>query len=267
MDRKTRQGYQSLSKFLEYVLGNAPDEFGLVLDPEGWAPLKEVVQVLAEEREWKGTNQSRIRDLQWALTACPFEMDEKRIRLNPTLGKTSGPPARYETDPPPILHYGCRRRPYRTYMTEGMRTAQGHEIILSRSKDLALRIARRRDSNPILVEVHTTVARSKGCRFVAYGERLFLAEWLSVESLVGPPVKEEPEKRQRKAKKQEQPEPLSEAPHPDSFRSKPWVPSGDHALGRTPEEERALLRRQRSEKRVGWKEDLRKGKRRGKPER
>jgi putative RNA 2'-phosphotransferase len=264
MDRKTRQRHEALAHFLEYLLGRSPDDFGTVLDPEGWIDLKQVIQVCSEEKEWKGTTQTRIRDLAWALSDCPFEFDEKRIRLRPDCAAASHSPVREISTPPKTLYYGCRRRPYPTYMAEGIGVLEGKEIVLSRSKEMAIRIAKRREPKPILVEVNTEKALSTGTRFTSYGERLFLVERLDVKALSGPPVKEKemPEKKVPKDKNKKQEKPLGQAPHPDSFHSKPWVPGTDQALARTPEEEREALRRKRAGKRIGWKEEARKGRRR-----
>ena len=262
MDRKTRQRHEALAHFLEYLLGRSPDEFGLVLDPEGWADFKHVLQVCSEEKDWKGTNRTRIVDLAWALPDCPFEFDEKRIRLKPESEAASHIPIREASIPPKILYYGCRRRPYRTYLCEGIGTLEGKEFPLCRTKEMAIRIAKRRDPKPIVVEVNTEKALSTGTRFLAYGDHLFIVDWLEAESLSGPRPKETPEKKGLKEKKRKQEEPFSQAPHPDSFRSKPWIPGADRALARTPEEERQALRRERADKRVSWKEEVRKGRRR-----
>jgi putative RNA 2'-phosphotransferase len=264
MDRKTRQRHEALARFLEYLLGRSPDEFGLVLNPEGWIDLKQVIQVCSEERDWKGTNQARIKDLVWALPDCPLEFDEKRVRLKPECAGASHAPVREGSNPPKILYYGCRRRPYRTYMSEGIGGLDGKEFVLCRTKEMAIRIAKRREPKPILVEVDTQEALSTGTRFLAYGDHLFLVEWLAAEVLSGPPPKEKemPEKKAPKDKKSRPEEPFAQAPHPDSFRSKPWIPGADRPLVRTPEEEREALKRERAGKRVGWKEEVRKGRRR-----
>ena len=43
MTQKSRQKHENLARFLKYLLGKSPDEFGVVLDPEGWIDLKRLV--------------------------------------------------------------------------------------------------------------------------------------------------------------------------------------------------------------------------------
>jgi putative RNA 2'-phosphotransferase len=259
MDRKTRQQQESLCRFLVYLLGRAPDEFGLVLDPEGWIDFKHLLQALSEEKDWKGVTQNKIRDLSWAVPNCPLEIEEKRLRVRSDNPEGWVPPVREERVLPTLLYLAIRRRPYRVYMTEGMVAPEGQEIVLARTPEMARRIAHRRDPKAILVEVNPATASDYGARFLCYGDHLVVAEWLPKECLFGPPPKEE-EAPPPKKKKPEQKEP--EAPHPDSFKSMPWIPQDDRLLARSPEEERQLLRKERSRKRVGWKDEAKKETRR-----
>ncbi|MCA9438556.1 MAG: hypothetical protein KC978_22420, partial [Candidatus Omnitrophica bacterium] len=84
MTQKSRQKHENLARSLKYLLGKSPDEFGVVLDPEGWVDLKSLVIALQENRETKGVSATRIADLDWALEDSPFEIESKRIRLKPT---------------------------------------------------------------------------------------------------------------------------------------------------------------------------------------
>ena len=123
MDRKSRQRHESLAHLLEFALGKAPDHFGLALDPEGWIPLKQLIQALSEEPDWRGMTQNRILDLRWALPDAPFEIEEKRARLKPDHLAALESPRRETAPPPSLLYYGSRRKPYPVYRTKGIRLA------------------------------------------------------------------------------------------------------------------------------------------------
>lgn len=260
MDRKTRQRYESLAHLLECVLGKDPDRFGLVLDPEGWAENKQLLQALSEEEGWRGIHANRILDLNWALADSPFEIEETRIRLRPDHPGALESPRREPGPPPAILFYGSRRKPYPNYLEKGIRLADNREIVLAREKTMALRIASRRDPKPILVEVSTRTAEEKGVRFSAYGKSLFLADWLPSDSLSGPPMKEDLRARP-KPKKAASPSEAAQGAPPRTLPPRPWNPKEDTLLSRDPEESRKRFREERGRKKVGWKEQTRRDKR------
>ncbi|MCA9448164.1 MAG: RNA 2'-phosphotransferase [Candidatus Omnitrophica bacterium] len=264
MTQKSRQKHENLARSLKYLLGKSPDEFGVVLDPEGWVDLKSLVIALQENRETKGVSATRIADLDWALEDSPFEIESKRIRLKPTPDFI--PPLREYLPPPTLLYFGCRRKPYRVYSEKGIEPTDGREIVLARTPEMALRIGKRRDPKPILVEINTEIAANQGAHFLGYGAQLFLVDRLPKDAMFGPPVKEEDllPPRKPKAKPKDYEELVPTAPSPDSFYSQPWDPGKDRLVLRdlsVEDEER--VRRERGKKKVGWKDELRKRRRRG----
>ena len=52
-----------LSKFLTYILGRQPDEFGLVPDENGYVKTKDLMKVLAEEPGWRHVRLNQIREM------------------------------------------------------------------------------------------------------------------------------------------------------------------------------------------------------------
>ncbi|NUN96735.1 MAG: hypothetical protein HUU16_11235 [Candidatus Omnitrophica bacterium] len=263
MDRATRQRCESLARTLRYILGVAPDEYGLVPDPEGWCPLKNLALALAEDKAWPGMTPTRLADLAWQMDPCPFEFDDKRVRLVPDPEGTLHPPQREQNPPPTLLYYGSRRKPYAVHRRDGIQPANNEEIVLAREAEMALRIARRREPKPILLEVNTRIAEARGTRLLSYGSHLFVANMLPPEALFGPPPKEELEDRPVKKPKPAKTE-GPRLPSLDSLaQSSAWNPAMDRLIARDPEAAKQLLKRRRERKRVDWKDAARKEKRRG----
>lgn len=260
MTRRPQQQAESFASLLRYALAIHPDEFGLVLDSEGWAPIKSVVQALAEEPGHGGVRAATILALQWQLNPFPFELTETHVRFIPGFEPELSPPSREPQPPPPLLYYGCRRKPYAVYREEGIPALEGKEIVLARDPAMALRIGGRREPKPVKVEVQTPIAERMGVRFLAYGEQLFVVDRLPAECLFGPTPKVEVE-APRKPKKPKKPDSGGpSAPRPEDFVSIPWVPDSDRLIARDPEEARKILKRERGKKRVTWKDEQRGGK-------
>ena len=259
MSQGARQRYESLAKTLRYILANAPDEFGLVLNVEGWIQIKHLVQALNEESLWKGTIAARISDLLWQMEKCPFEIDGSRIRIQPGQFEASAPPQKEPFPPPAVLYTGVKRKSYPSIHERGMHPHGDDEIVLARTPEMALRIGRRHDPRPILVEVHTHIAEQQGSRFLSYGAHLFLVGQLGPECLRGPSPRH---LEGGLPPKKPGPQP-AKAADPAGSRGTAWNPAQDRLLARDPEEQKQILRRERDRKRVEWKDSSRRERRRG----
>lgn len=262
MNREARQRFQALAKQLSYILGHAPDEFGLVLEPGGWIPLRTLVQALHEEDAWKGITVSRIIDLGWQLEDCPFEFEGERIRFKSGAAGEQMPPEREQTPPPVILYLAVRRRFYPVLCEKGYEDPPSGEIILARDKGMATRIGARRDPQPVLVEVHTKKAEELGSRFFSYGQNLFVTQYLPAEGLAGPPLRlfQDTEKKSLSSKTKKQAPPRSSS---ENGASHAWNPATDRLMVRDDPEAKSILKRERDKKKIGWKDALRKEKRKG----
>jgi putative RNA 2'-phosphotransferase len=113
-------------------------------------------------------------------------------------------------------------------------------LVLSPAPEMALRIGRRRDPKPVLLEVMTGPAQKEGVVFHSFGQ-LFLATEIPPRFISGPPVSKEPDEKR-------QPEKQVSAP-PDFL-------AGTFMLDAQRDPDRS--RRFSGKKQRGWKEEARK---------
>ena len=57
---------QQLARFIQYVLGHRPDEFGLVTDGRGFTPVADLLKVLQEEG-WHQVRRNHLDTLSYHL--------------------------------------------------------------------------------------------------------------------------------------------------------------------------------------------------------
>lgn len=183
-----RKELQGLAKLLNYVLGARPDEFGLLPDTEGFVSLKELLQALKEEQEWRFLNRGHINELLHGGYRRDLEIVGERIRS--TDPRTSWIP-RPAADLPERLYCAVRRRAHAVALEKGLKASPKSWIVLSRTQELALRRGRRKDTDAVLIQVKAKEAFERGVRFYSTQGELFLAEEIPVEFLLGPPVKQE----------------------------------------------------------------------------
>ena len=225
------------------MLGHRPDEFGLVPDSEGFVPYKELLQAIHEEEGWRYVRRSHVNEVLLGRDRSLFESEDERIR---------SVEQRWELDLhtsarvlPKILFTAIRRKAHPVVMERGLSPAEDKHLVLTPVREMALRIGRRRDQTPVLLEILAEVAREKRALFFSFGD-LFLSPEIPAKSIAGPPLpKEMLERRKEKGKEKEKPVKEPPTPTPGTFTLDP---------SRDPDP----YRRAKGKKRKGWKEAARK---------
>ncbi|MDL2268746.1 RNA 2'-phosphotransferase [Desulfosarcina sp. OttesenSCG-928-A07] len=181
---KNRHHVEKLAKRLAAVLGRNPDELGLVLDQNGFVGIKDLLQALNEEDGWRHIRRHDLAEVVYSLAPCPVEMDENQIRAtNRDQLITPKPPEKNNL--PKLAWYAVRRRRYPVVLERGMEPAAATGIVLSREPEMALRIGRRRDSDPVMLTVNLSHLIRYNVTLQCYGN-LLLADQLPVGTFTGP---------------------------------------------------------------------------------
>ena len=55
------------ARFLKYILGLRPDEFGLVPDRDGYVKIKDLLKAVHEEAGWRSFRQANINEMMLSL--------------------------------------------------------------------------------------------------------------------------------------------------------------------------------------------------------
>jgi putative RNA 2'-phosphotransferase len=172
-----------LSKFLAYVLGRRPDEFGIVPDSDGYVKIKELLQALHEEQGWRHIRQAHLNEAVVVPEKPIIEIDGTRIRAQDTsLLPVAGAP----DDLPKLLYIAIRPRAYPAALNRGLSAIPGGHLTLSPDQAMALRIGRRIDNHPTLLTVQPGPSLQKGTTFLKYGRNLILADMIHPGTFSGP---------------------------------------------------------------------------------
>ena len=170
---------------LVFMLGHKPYEFGLVPDEMGFVTFKDLLQALHEEPGWGYAREGNINEVLMGEGRSLFEHNNKKIR---TIQKqwTFDDEGGVEL-PSKILFLGIRRKAHPVVMEKGLRMIEGSSYILSPDKDMAERIGKRRDPQPVILEIRLDAAGREGLSIRRFGD-LFLAGEIPVRFIAGPPV-------------------------------------------------------------------------------
>jgi putative RNA 2'-phosphotransferase len=239
---------ENLSRFLVYILGHRPDEFGLIPDSDGFVTYKSLLQAIHEEPDWHYVRRSHINEVLLGKDRHVFQPGENRVRTAERrwhfdMEKPSQPLQK-------LLFTPIRRKAHPVVVEKGLRSGQGRYLVLSPDREMAGRIGRRRDQKPVLLEVMADAAQSEGGLFYPFGN-LFLSPEIPARFITGPPVPKEILESHRDT------EPKKEKVIPRQAVLTPGTFPLDSSRDPDP------YRRTKGKKRKGWKEEAR-GMRRGK---
>ena len=182
------QSVVKLSKFLFYILGKQPDEFGLVPDKSGFVKIKDLLKAISEEEGWRHVRQSHINEVSCTIQPPMIEIKDKRIR-NVDRSSLFSPiiPATL----PKLLYHPLRQRAYPFVHDKGLYGASSKDqYILSEDAEFALRLGRRIDQDPIILILNTDQAIEKRANIKQFG-KLFISDCIPHGCFTGPPLPKE----------------------------------------------------------------------------
>ena len=231
----------TLSRLMHYILGNRPDEFGLVPDQEGFIPIKELLKVVREEPYMGYVRESHLMEVIVHDRGEVFEVAERKIRSKKrSFVSLKGQDAL--ANPPKLLFKGIKRKAYPAVLTHGLLPGAGDHVVMTTDRDLAIRIAHRQDQRPVILEIRALEASESGMAFFPFGDSLYVADRIPARFIKGPPLpKDLPEQRE--------PVRIREEFTPGSFLLD---------LDKDPDH----TRRDRARKKRGWKEETRRARKR-----
>jgi len=248
---KPEKQCEQLSRFLQYMLGRAPDEFGLYLDKDGWCKIKHILQVLSEESGWKHIRQGNIREIFVLTQKHGLEMQNDMIRIKDrSLLPVPGPTDKL----PKLLFTYVRQRAYPHVHKKGVMPLGGKDVVVMAGDDqLALRIGKRLDPKPIKLTVNTHQLIENGNSLEQYGESLFLTSYIPTDCFSGPPLPDDKKKAKKHKPEKESNKTPAIKPH-ENYGA--FFPQFEDTTGNKES------RKQRSKKEIQWKKERRQKKRR-----
>ncbi len=191
MSRLPKQ-LEGLARMLTYILCHRPDEFGLVLKDDGFVSIKTLLQTLAAEPGWGFVRRRHLDQVVGLISPPAFEIAGEQIRaLIPEPARLRRPPGEPS---PALLYVAIPPKAHAKVWEEGLKPPPDRELILSTTKDAAVKLGRRRSPHPVIVTVQAQAAASRGISLTGYGEGLYLAPALPRDLLQLPTPPQVPEK-------------------------------------------------------------------------
>lgn len=164
-----------LSKLVSYSLRHRPWELELEPDAAGWVPVEQLVEALRSQPGWTSLEPT---DLEAMIAAAPrqrHELQDGRIRAlygHSVPGHVTQAP---ELAPGTLFH-GTARDAVVAIGRDGLLPRGRQYVHLATYVDLARQIGRRRDVDPVILEVDGQAALAAGVRFYRATDEIVLAD-------------------------------------------------------------------------------------------
>lgn len=237
---------KQIEKFLFYVLGKRPDEFGILLDIDGFIKITDLARAISEEDGYRFIRDSHIREVLISSSESLFETSDDRIRAIDRSGIE-----KFENIIPKLLYYAVKKRTYGHILEKGIYPDHGNShIALSSDQSMALRIGKRKDNHPVIVTVPTTISINEGVDLNRIGESIYVSRHIPASCILGPPLEKIIGIQTKK-------EPPKSAPKPEMFSpgSFSMKPAEEKTGKREKGDWKNSKKRIRKEKRHSWPDE------------
>ena len=177
---------ERLSRFLTFLLRHKPKEHPLAIDSEGFAPWRDVVDLV--QQRFYDVTEGQIRALIAGGEKKRFEIRGDKVRalyghsFPVDLGSTA-------SEPPAQLYFGAARDLAQSMLRRGLEPRDRQYVHLSETAEEAEAVARRHDPATAVIVVNAKAAHAEGVRFYRSGP-LYLVENVPAKflSLRIPPI-------------------------------------------------------------------------------
>lgn len=165
-----------LSKTISRSLRHKPEDYGLVLDAEGWVAVDDMLRVLRKRfGEKKPIGIAEIEAIIAESEKQRFELRDGKIRA--FYGHSL--PTKIEKEaaiPPNILYHGTTREAAEAILREGLKPMKRQYVHLSTDQKTANMVGLRRTGKPVILRIAAREAHQQGITFYLGNEDIWLAD-------------------------------------------------------------------------------------------
>ena len=172
----------SLSKTLSYILRHHPEDFDLEMEINGTVAINNLLEALRDDDrfaniEFEDIQQLAENDNKNRFTIIEYK-NNKRIKANYghsiewiNLDYT-------KIKPPQFLYHGTTEKYYKNILKEGIKKMGRKYVHLSKTKQQARQVGKRRTKNPIVLKIYAEKMYQDGYSFFKTNSDILLTEYV-----------------------------------------------------------------------------------------
>lgn len=168
-----------LSKLLSYILRHKPEEYGIILDENGYTNVDELINKLNAHNE--NINFEILQYIVDTNNKKRFAFNDDLTKIRASQGHSIEVELGYtEKQPPAILYHGTVEKFLPAIMKEGLQKMERHHVHLSADKTTAIKVGERR-GKPIILEIKSGEMYAAGYKFSLSDNGVWLTDHVTVE--------------------------------------------------------------------------------------
>ena len=173
--------YTRLSKVISHALRHEPWVYELELNEEGWVEVETLMKTLRQEREeWKNLSIQDLEEMIKKSSKKRYEITGNNIRA--LYGHSLPGKLLKESSPPPeILFHGTSHRAWEIIKSSGLLPMNRQYVHLSFDKETAIEVGKRKDKNPLILNIKAKKAFQEGVKFYKGNEKVWLSDYIPAE--------------------------------------------------------------------------------------
>lgn len=170
---------------MSLLLRHRPETADLELNTAGWASLADLVDAVRRQPGFAWVDEHVVREVVAQSEKQRFAIAGDPPRIRATYGHSIPVDVEYEPvpSPPPVLYHGTTRRALPKILREGLKSMQRHYVFLTATAEEAAAVGRRRDPQPVILEVDTDSVVDHGYDLYRTPGGLYLTEYVPPAAL------------------------------------------------------------------------------------
>lgn len=175
--------YTDLSKEISYSLRHAPWKYELELDEQGYVPISQLLFALNETGKYN--NEITRNDLEHIIETSDKKRHEiSGDKIRALYGHSTSHTIKKELcEPPEILFHGTSHKAIDRILTVGLLPMSRQFVHLSTDIETAQLVGKRRDANPIILQIDSKSAFENGVQFYKGNDTVWLCNSIPVDYL------------------------------------------------------------------------------------
>ena len=163
-----------ISKLMSLILRHKPEQFDVLLDPEGYAPVDDLLRALRESIHDASIDDVRrvVETIEPDKTRFSISGSDIRANYGHSLSERISQP---RVVPPEVLLHGTSEKAVRIIRHDGIRPMRRQYVHLTTNPDLAVRVGGRH-GNACVLEIDALRAYEAGVAFYRANESFWLAD-------------------------------------------------------------------------------------------
>jgi putative RNA 2'-phosphotransferase len=165
-----------ISKTMSYILRHNPEEFGIVLDPEGYTEISDLVNALHTRFDF--VEESHVRSIVLTDEKQRYKIDCSRICANYGHSVKELTPKYTEVEPPDCLFHGTKKETYEKVINkEGIKKMNRLFVHLSTDEATAASVGQRH-GKPHVITICAKDAWRDGVKFFLAENGTYLVDFI-----------------------------------------------------------------------------------------